>query len=381
MANQEKIETIEKYAPIVWIHADDAFLPEDCAAMEKFAKVGTSDEDMEPFTLDELGEIEDSKKYYLKIPEIDYNSFDIPTEYDGSRLGPEAIANYARQKLGNNPVLDPNCRESKLRYYARVSKIKIAYIKEEPFSEYYRTHDPGLFGDYNVIQYYFFYIFNDSWNQHVSDWDSTLELFIKEDNSRAYAILHMHHLSWMVAFSGKPLRLNEWISDWQKVDSEERMGSLFHFAVHPFVFVARGAHGGYPTPGYSIHGIKLLKPKIIAQTDYRQIGKLCIFPDYHPVTKEAILNILKEANIDTTKTKFLPWKEPIILDKQPWLKYQGLWGNRSEYEGWSGATGPACKRCWKMDQRRFKEAYRKAIQGDYSGRGFLKIFKNWHGWR
>jgi len=80
---------------------------------------------------------------------------------------------------------------------------------------------------------------------------------------------------------------------------------------------------------------------VIGQTDYRQIGKLCLYPDYFPVTKEAILNILKEADINTNKTNFLPWEEPVILDKQPWLKYKGLWGTKSEYSGWSGATGPS----------------------------------------
>jgi len=381
MANNQNIELIKRYAPILWICEDDAFLPEDCAVMERFAKVGTSDEDMKPFTLNELGELENSKEYYMDIPEIDFNNFGINSDYDGPKMGPEALSAHVRKKIGNNPLLDPNSRESSPKYQARVSKIRITYIRGKPFSEYYKTHDPGVFGDYDVIQYYFFYVYNDAWNQHVSDWDSTLELFIKEDNTRAYAILHMHHLTWMVTFSGKPKKLNRWIADWQKVESQKRMGSLFHFAAHPFIFVARGTHGGYPTPGYSIHGLEPVILKVIAQTDYRQIGKLCIFPDYDPVTKDAILNILQEANMDTSKTKFLPWKDPVILNKQPWLKYKGPWGTKSKYDGWSGSTGPAQKRCWRMDQRRFKKAFRKAIEGDYSGEGFFKIFKNWHGWR
>jgi len=159
------------------------------------------------------------------------------------------------------------------------------------------------------------------------------------------------------------------------------MGIVYQFALHPFVFIAKGAHGGYPTPGFSVHGLKPIIQKVIGQTDYRQIGKLCIFPDYPPVTKDAILKILREADIDTSQTNFLSWEEAVILEKQPWLKYKGLWGTKSEYSGWSGPTGPSRKGCWRMDQRRFKKAFKKAMDGDYSGEWILKIFKNWHGWR
>ncbi len=47
MTNKEKIDLIKRYAPILWMHDDDAFLPEDCGVMEKFAKVGKSESDME----------------------------------------------------------------------------------------------------------------------------------------------------------------------------------------------------------------------------------------------------------------------------------------------------------------------------------------------
>jgi len=377
----QKIELIKKYAPMVWIPEDDAFLPEDCQVMESVAKVGKSSSDMKPFKLDELGKLKNSKKYYLDIPEIDFNNFGLNSDYQGSEMGPEALSAHVREKFGNNPFLNPKARRSMPKYHARVSEISITYIKDRPFSEYYKIHDPGLFGNYQVIQYFFFFIFNDSWNKHLGDWDSTLEMFIKKDKTRAYAILHMHHLTWMVKFNPRPKKLIEWITEWQKVRRNRHMGIVYQFALHPFVFIAKGAHGGYPTPGFSVHGLKPIIQKVIGQTDYRQIGKLCIFPDYPPVTKDAILKILREADIDTSQTNFLSWEEAVILEKQPWLKYKGLWGTKSEYSGWSGPTGPSRKGCWRMDQRRFKKAFKKAMDGDYSGEWILKIFKNWHGWR
>lgn len=378
MTNEKKIELIKRYAPIFWIHQDDSFLPEDCSVMEQFAKIGKSSSDMKPFTLDELGDLPDSEDHYMDIPEIDFNNFGMDADYEGLEIGPERLALAVRNKFSNNRLLYPNAREPLPKYHARTAKIRIEE-KDDPDSKFIRDHDPEVFGNYDVIQYYFFYIYNDTWNQHVSDWDSTLEIFVKENMLRSFALLHMHHVIWMMEFSGRPRKLNRWIDYWKRVEGK-RMGGMFHYAVHPFVFVALGGHGGYPTPGFSIHGAKFFKTKIIAQTDYRQIGKLCILPDYEPVTEDAILKILKDANIDTTNTKFLPWEEPVILDKQPWLKYKGLWGTKSEYSGWGGSTGPSLKKCWRMNQRRFKRAYVKSALGDYKGSWPFKILKNWHGW-
>jgi len=382
MTDEQRIALIKQYAPILWVHESDAFLPEDCKIMEDIAKIGTSEADMRAFELDELGNLDNSGKYYMDIPEVNFRDFGVKSEYAGPGLGPQRLSTHLRKAFGNSPVLDAVDRESRPQYHARVSKIRVTYRDDEPFSRHYAIRDPGVFGDYNVVQYYFFYVFNDSWNKHIGDWDSTFELFLKDDNSRAYAILHMHHLAWMVRFSGQPPgALTDWIADWRDVEGEGRMGRLYHYGGHPFIFVACGAHGGYPTPGFSVHGIKPLVAKVIAQTDVRQIGKLCIVPDYPPVTEDAILGILNDADVDTNGTTFLPWETPIHLDRQPWLRFKGLWGTESEYSGWSGPTGPACKSCWRMDQRRFKRAFANACEGEYSGGWILKILRNWHGWR
>jgi hypothetical protein len=381
MTRDEKMELIEKYAPIFWMHEDDAFLPEDCAVTENLAKVGTSPKDMKPFKLDDLGKLKDSGKYYLDIPEVDFNNFGVNSNYAGTELGPRAVSAYLREKFSNNKFLYPNARPSLPKYHARVSEIRII-DKGDPNSGIMRSADAGIFGDYQVIQYYFFYLFNDAWNQHVSDWDSTLELFIKKDGSRAYAISYMHYISWMVSLSGKPQKLKPWIADWKETEVNKQMGWSFQYAMHPYVCVANGAHGGYPTPGFSVHGPDVFKLKILGQTDCRQIGKLCIFPKYEPVNENNLINTLKDAGLITNnKPKFIPWEEPILLENQPWLKYKGLWGTKSSYEGWSGATGPSQKACWRMDQRRFKRAFLKAIKGDYSGTWLLNIHVNWHGWR
>ena len=380
MTSDEKVQLIKRYAPIFWMHEDDAFLPEDCGVMENLAKVGTSPKNLRSFKLDDLGGLKDSDKYYMDIPEVDFGNFGINSNYAGPETGPKGVSAHMREKFSNNTFLYPKARPSLPKYHARVSEISIT-DKGDPDSSAIKSADSGIFGDYQVVQYFFFYLFNDAWNQHISDWDSTLEIFIKDDNSRAYAIFYMHYVSWAVNFSGKPQKLKPWIAGWKDVEAKKQMGWAFQYGVHPFVFVANGAHGGYPTPGFSVHGTKIFKTKILGQTDYRQIGKLCIFPDYEPVKKEIIVDILNTAGIEASKAKFLPWEEPLLLENQSWLKYKGLWGTKSEYEGWSGAPGPSQKSSWRMDQRRIKRALVKAIEGDYLGDWPSKILLNWQGWR
>jgi hypothetical protein len=380
MTSDEKVQLIKRYAPIFWMHEDDAFLPEDCGVMENLAKVGTSPKNLRSFKLDDLGGLKDSDKYYMDIPEVDFSNFGINSNYAGPETGPKGVSAHMREKFSNNTFLYPKARPSLPKYHARVSEISIT-DKGDPDSSAIKSADSGIFGDYQVVQYFFFYLFNDAWNQHISDWDSTLEIFIKDDNSRAYAIFYMHYVSWAVNFSGKPQKLKPWIAGWKDVEAKKQMGWAFQYGVHPFVFVANGAHGGYPTPGFSVHGTKIFKTKILGQTDYRQIGKLCIFPDYEPVKKEIIVDILNTAGIEASKAKFLPWEEPLLLENQSWLKYKGLWGTKSEYEGWSGAPGPSQKSSWRMDQRRIKRALVKAIEGDYLGDWPSKILLNWQGWR
>jgi hypothetical protein len=380
MTSEEKIALIKRYAPILWMHEDDAFLPEDCAVMEELAEVGTTPKNLKSFKLDDLGGLKASDKNYMVIPGVEFDKFGIDSSYEGPEMGPEGVSDHLREKFSNNKFLYPKARPSLPKYHARVSEISIT-DKGDSDSKDIRSADPGIFGDYQVVQYYFFYLFNDAWNQHIGDWDSTLELFLKADYSRGYAIFYMHNISWAVNFSGKPQKLKSWKTAWEDKKLNKPMGWAFQYAAHPFVFVANGAHGGYPTPGFSIHGTKIFKTKIIAQTDYRKIGKLCIFPDYEPVKKTILIDLLKEAGIATSKTQFLPWEEPLVLEKQPGLKYKGLWGTKSEYEGWSGPTGPAQKSSWRMDQRRIKRALVKAIKGDYLGDWPLKILVNWHGWR
>jgi hypothetical protein len=235
-----------------------------------------------------------------------------------------------------------------------------------------------------VIQYYFFFVFNDAWNMHIGDWDSALELFLKEDGSRAYAIYHLHETSWVTKFEDRDWSLDGWIQDWRRADSSRRMGTAYCVRGHPFLFIARGAHGGYPTPGFSLHGLGanllLKKLRVLAQTDVRQLGRHCVVPRETGL-RDAICDALGAARLDSRSTRFRTWTQPEIIDDDTgWLRYEGRWGPPMPYEGWSGPTGPRRKHYWKVDQRRFKRALTRAHRGGYDGEGLVRIFRNVHRW-
>lgn len=377
MTKQKKLELINRFAPILWLHSQDNFFPEDCLVMEQMAKLGRSPADLRDFTLDELGDLDDSQDYYMDLPELDFNNFADDAAYSGTAMGPEALSHLACQKYGNNTFLDPGARWPVPRFYARALEFEVSN-NFDPHNMWLEGVHPEIFGDYYVIQYYFFFIYNDAWNQHISDWDALLEIYTKKDHTDTYVIYHMHHKSWLVKLDDQFSDLNDWLADWRQV-ADNKMGTGFNIADHPFVFIARGAHGGYPTPGYTIHGGGALGKTLLAQTDHREIGKYCVFPAVLNTTE--IQTKLDQAGITTDTIQYVPWSEFIFLDKQPWLEYKGRWGPKSEYDGWGGPEGIKQKKFWRMNQRRFKNTFIDAALGLYTNGSIIKILRNWHGWK
>ena len=379
----EKYEQlIEDHAPILWFHPEEAFLPEDCKVMVErgdLYKKGETRQKVKGFnkTLDDLANY--SSKYYLKLPEIDMRDFLVPAEHQIFGIGPDAVAKLAKMLYANNPSfkIDPpfEIRDTHLKYYARVGDIsitkdmglsmdKMAWIGEEQKTQ-------KLFGDYIVIQYFFFYIFNDSWNKHVGDWDSTIQILIKKDNqNEKYAIYSMHETNWFVKLGKSSNDLRRWIkTDW----NTKRSGTAYTIRSHPFGFVAKGAHGVYPTPGLTFYGLKVpISDDFSVLTDERVIDYTCILPN--GMDEKILKNLLAETTppIDNSNLKPQWWDSCEIIDKQRWLKYKGLWGEDTGLKGWDGPEGPNRDR-WKLDSDTIRERIIESTKG-YK-KGF--IFKKW----
>jgi len=83
---------IKDHAPILWIHPNEAFIPEDCGIMVKVADLYKDEEKVDSFknTLSSLGKY--GKGNYLKIPDIDMRKFTVPKNSGVAGMGPEAIS-------------------------------------------------------------------------------------------------------------------------------------------------------------------------------------------------------------------------------------------------------------------------------------------------
>lgn len=98
-----------------------------------------------------------------------------------------------------------------------------------------------------VIQYFFFYLFNDFWNKHIGDWDSTIEILINNSTNEKYAIYSMHETNWFLKLGRSDNNIRRWINkDW--ANNKSKIKTVYTIGSHPFGFVAKGGHGVYPTP-------------------------------------------------------------------------------------------------------------------------------------
>ena len=377
MNQADQIKLIKKHAPIFWLHELEAFVPEDCKVMVEISDLYRKKkrEDNQPSNLNDLGKITNSEECYLKVKDLDMKNFTTPTSYHQriSRLGPEGVAEMAREKYGHNFFLNgfPSDNPHLPKYYARVSDATIRAEEGDPFTKFYQSKDPQIFGHYTLIEYFFFFVFNDAWNKHQGDWDSMVQLYIKED--RKYMITYFHECKWVSQLPVSSLDINSWLKGWSSLKKNE-IGESYVMKDHPYVFVALGAHGGYPTPGFTIHGVNLpevvTRSDFLANTDERQIGQLCILPE--DINEEIIRTNLRIANIEANKIKFGRWKEPELIDKQAWLKYKGKWGEDTKYFGWDGPQNP------RMTRPPNKGSLKETIQSGYYGGSVLV---NWHGVR
>ena len=371
---------IKDHTPILWLNPHEAFLPEDCEVMVKegdLYKKGKNPRLLKKFkkTLADLANYD--SQYFLKLPEIDMREFKVSPKHGIPGSGPDAVAELAKRKYANNPFSTYTARQTLRKYYVRIGYIslrpKVGTSTEEMGEEQIMRK---YFGNYTVIQYFFFYIFNDFWNKHVGDWDSTIEILIKEGGNEKYAIYSMHETNWFVKLGQSNNDLRIWIeNDWEK--NKKFIGTAFVIGSHPFGFVAKGSHGVYPTPGHTFYGLDFPGfDAFVGASDERVIGYTCILPENIEVDYLKKLLANTKPPIGSTNLKDLKWNSYEILKDQPWLKYKGLWGEDArDLKGWDGPEGPARDK-WKTVPEIIYEKIKSTVQGGYN-KDF--IFRNWDG--
>jgi len=244
------------------------------------------------------------------------------------------------------------------------------------FSGTWSPYRDMLVGNYDVYQYFPFYIFNDFTNLHIGDWDSMVEIFHNTTKNIFWIRTHAHEFAWLTKMvrSNQYTSINNWLIIWN--NHQNGVPNIFNVNKHPFIFVSKGGHGCYPTPGYSVRGIGSIKLPIAFEE--RDIGKSCYIPkaENSVDTLEAdVRNVLDRASIKTVK--FKPVEYDIIdFDSEAWSTYRGHWGNRSDLKTWDSPVSAPIKPDFVISKdnfmARFNAEYKKGYKSEL-------IFYNYHG--
>ncbi|MCH7553815.1 MAG: Vps62-related protein [Chloroflexi bacterium] len=256
-------QLVAKFAPVLFLHPDDPYEPRDVAIMVDNSSLRRSlaaqtDEVIAPtVAADALGQ---------------YNDPDLYLDLEAATLGDGAGA-YATWYLSVEADYAPTV-------YARVVSI----------------------GDKTVVQYWFFYVFNDWINRHEGDWEM-IEVILPGGD--AEEIVNADALPSTVAYSQHGEGTRE---DWASV---ERLGT------HPKVYVARGSHANYFRPG---------EYQQLLWLDQATGGGLVIAPE-------------GLEGVDSTGR--IVYHGPVLLGDVLWLAFPGHWGERSIAPGFDSPLGPA----------------------------------------
>jgi len=286
------LSILGRYAPVLYFHPEEQFYPWGIESMLQKAEL------------------------WLEI-EIIKNA---PTRTKvRDSVSPDDLHNFQSDPKAKDPY----------HYYLNL-KGYTPYVniptKEEwegySFKVYGRYYQPDDNSDKIVLQYWFFYPFNDwdngtpiDWNEHEGDWEMIqiiLDRATKEPITDDYALHASQHLS------GSSY-------EWSEIDP-------FEDTDHPKIFVAKGSHGCWHAKGdfevlEKISGIK-------------GIGKL--FGPYNPkdLTSEngRVLHPEDIAPSDQVAYELSP-----IGYEPSWLMWNGWWGDREPQFfpiGTSGSKGP-----------------------------------------
>lgn len=359
------------YAPIFWFHEDEHYFPIDVKSVIENANLYLDGKEA-PFgrkVEDLVGLEKNGEEYWLELPDIDFqlsikNKKKIQSKKGyGLRYVSDSIRElYSELKEKYKRVI-----------YTRYSRFDIASddISADAYSPKFGLRKDILVGTYDVYQYFPFYIFNDFTNLHIGDWDSTVEIFVNRTSNIKWVRTHSHNYSW-IAKMGQYQSISNWLIPWNDGNFESQ--SIYNINLQPFIFVSKGGHGCYPTPGYSIRGIGLIDLPIAFEE--REIGKTCLIPKLeNKIDRDKIIKRLKQSNIQSKKLKFMEY-ELIDFDSEPWSKFSGHWGNRSELETWDSPISAPFKRRFKINKRNFIKLFNELYKKD---RKTELIFHNYHG--
>ena len=370
---RDKQALIQRYAPLLWFHEDEYFLPVGVETFFHRSNVIWRRPDGSPFkrmgSLKEFNALLRNPAYRkenalgcsLDLESFGMGTFSVDAQvrgiFDIRGQGPEALREAARKILA-------------ARYPSRGVRSKVPLPRYVP--KIYAHVAAGVelgnrfvaAGVYDIVQYFFFFPYNDFFNQHEGDWDATIQVLVPRGSGDIYVTNSFHYEDWIMGYPNKLPDFQAWLALWPKTSSEiesyaERKTPLpvYRLKTHPMAFIVKGGHGAYPTPGFALFEGRVPKitigswtlggDNVIAAADERVVGRVCLAPRWS-ISKEMIERFLVFSGIRPEGMEYVGYSKSAIevLGNQPWAGFRGLWGERVEKAGWSGPPGPRFVSRW-----------------------------------
>lgn len=216
---------ILQYEPILYLHPDEHYISMNVEAFVKFSSLWDdngvlndflikAESTTSPVTTDDLAANSDTSDWYLSFS----------GEGEPKTADPTLASNKYTQLVSEDEVVPT--------YYAR--RMDDSY-----------TDDEGVKHDFIVLQYWFFYAFNDwaehgGFNNHEGDWESVMVFLDKDTEEPQYVAYSAHHNDGDPSFN--PLQYDSVRRMWQS-------NEIVKDGDHVNSFVAVGSHANYPNNG------------------------------------------------------------------------------------------------------------------------------------
>ena len=135
---------------------------------------------------------------------------------------------------------------------ANFSNTAYVHIYQRTIEQYQVDYDPVT-----IIQYFYFYPYNDWWNNHEGDWQS-IDVVVSSNDPNTAEVLgveYRFHGAWLNYYkdyaAGKPGLTSRFVFDPQtevKLSPGPTRNGLVAYT-HPVVYVGAGSHAAYPVGG------------------------------------------------------------------------------------------------------------------------------------
>lgn len=225
---------------------------------------------------------------------------------------------------------------------AKVSSDLGKMFEGFPFTVYGRLVEPQETPTHVVLQYWFFYPYNDWYNEHEGDWEMVQIHYSKDRRSPDQLTTSHHHSGTVMA--------------WNEVSKIE--------GTHPKIFVAKGSHGNWPTSGNHI------------------VGRIWVeVPIFRDETSENGLALYPEYVIDKVEGRKQKYILEDISDESlsSWIYWNGKWGD-VELLVWGskGPESPGVQDKWKDPIEWGNKPARSSFWIYFGSPGYMHIYDS-HG--